>query len=102
VGDVVPEPIKEGDSHYVARVGGISPARDRSVADADRAIRVELRRQKFLEAEKQFEAELRKKYPVVIDEAAIESYRAPEPAAPKAAPAPAAPKTPEPPAPKAP
>src|SRR5690606_27988610 len=63
IGDVVPRPVKEGESYYVVRLGGISPARDRSVSEADRAIRVELRRQKFLEAEKKLEAELRKKYP---------------------------------------
>jgi hypothetical protein len=75
VGDVVPEPVKEEEFFYVVRMGGISPARDRTVAEADRAIRLELRRQKFLAAEKKLEADLRKKYPVKIDKKAIDSFQ---------------------------
>lgn len=84
VGDVVPRLLSEGSFFYVARLGGVSPARDRTVADADRAIRVELRRRKFIAAEKELEEDLRRKYPVAIDSEAVRSYVPPpksEPAA---------------------
>jgi peptidyl-prolyl cis-trans isomerase C len=45
--------------------------------EAERTIRVELRRLKFLEAEKALETSLRAKYPVVIDEKAIAAYKPP-------------------------
>ncbi len=77
VGDVVPEVIQSGDLFYIVRLGGISPARDRTAVEADRAIRVELRRQKYIQAEKDLEAELRKKYPVKIDAQAIRAYTPP-------------------------
>jgi len=76
VGDIVERAIEADSKFYIVKLAGISAARDRSVSDADRTIRVELRRQKFLKAEKEFEAELRKKYPVVIDEKAIASFQA--------------------------
>lgn len=109
VGDVV-GPIEFGTRVYVARISGISPARERSLRDADRAIRAELLRQKFLEAERELEAELRKKYPVVIDEARVKARAAElaagaavpaSPAAPasSAAPAPSLPPPPKPSAP---
>lgn len=71
LGDVAATAIESGARFYVVRLGGTSPARERSVADADRTIRVELIRQKFLEKERELEAELRKKYPIAVDEAAI-------------------------------
>lgn len=76
IGGVLPRLVAEGKFFYVVRLGGISPARDRTVQEADRAIRIEIRRQKFLEAEKKLEAELRQKYPVTIDESAIEKFAA--------------------------
>jgi hypothetical protein len=81
VGDVASSLAQEGESYFVVRLGGISPGRDRSVGEADRTIRVELRRQMFLKAEKKLEAELRQKYPVKIDEAAIAAYQKHVPAA---------------------
>jgi hypothetical protein len=77
IGGVLPRLVSEGKFFYIVRLGGISPARDRTILEADRAIRIELRRQKFLEAEKKLEADLRKKYPVKIDETAIEKLTAP-------------------------
>lgn len=74
LGDVSPEPVEVGGRHYIVRYGGTSPARDRSLRDADRTIRVELLRQKYLEKERELEAELQKKYPLVIDEAALDAW----------------------------
>lgn len=90
VGDVVSRPIAAEGNFFVVRMAGISPARDRSLKEAERTIRVELRRLKFLEAEKKLEAELRAKYPVVIDEKAIAAYQPPlQKGAPAADPSPA-------------
>ena len=67
-GDIFPQPVKSEQRYFVLRLAGISPARDRSMKDAERTIRIELRRQKFLAAEERYEQELRKKYPVVISQ----------------------------------
>lgn len=75
VGEVVPHVVSAGNKHYVLRLGGVSPARERTLSEADRTIRVELRRLLFLEEEKKFEQQLRDKYPVVIDEEKILAYR---------------------------
>lgn len=66
VGQVAAEPAQVGERFFVVRLGGISPARNRSLEEAERTIRVELRRQKYLEMERDLEEELRKKYPVVL------------------------------------
>lgn len=88
LGDVAPAPVQVGSRFYVVRLGGTSPARDRSLRDADRTIRVELVRQKYLEKERSLEAELRKKFPIVIDEQALAAWK---PEAPPSPPAPVAP-----------
>ncbi len=77
VGDVVPRVVQDEDSYFIVKMGGLSPARDRSLTDATRTIRVELRRRMFIEAEKKLEKDLRKKYPVVMDEKAINNYKPP-------------------------
>lgn len=72
VGDIFDQPVKSQDSYYIVRLEGISPARDRTAQDAQRTIRIELRRQKFIQAERQLEQDLRKKYPVTISETAAQ------------------------------
>ncbi len=71
LGDVTREPVLADGLYHVVRHGGVSAARDRSFQDAERLIRVELSRQKFLEKEAQLEKQLRERFPVQIDEAAI-------------------------------
>lgn len=82
LGDVTKEPIAVGGRHYVVRLGGTSPARDRSLRDAEGAIRAELLRQRYLEAEKKLYEELAKKYPVSLDREAIDRAAAPAKKAP--------------------
>ena len=77
VGDIVDHFVTDGQKFYIIRMGGLSAARDRTLADATRTIQVELRRQMFIEAEKKLEQDLRKKYPVVIDEKAVNAYKPP-------------------------
>ena len=67
------------------RMTGRTEARDRSFADAERAIRVALVQQRIREREAALEAELKKKYPVTIDEQQLATIPVPAPSA-KAAP----------------
>ena len=75
LGEIFPSPVKSNESYYIVRLEGISPARDRSMQDAARTIRIELRRRAFLAAEKKFEEELRKKYPVAISQSVTSEKR---------------------------
>ncbi len=100
LGDVAPEPVFAGGRYHVVRLGGLSAAKDRSYAEAERIVRLELLRARLLEREAQLEEQLRERFEVKVDEAAVRALR-PSSAKPPAeptpaptAPAPAAPKTP--------
>jgi len=68
----VHESLVEGDGKfYVVRLSGVTPPHARSFGEAERNIRVTLVQQKLEEREKGIEAELRKKFPVTIDEKAL-------------------------------
>jgi len=71
IGEVLPEAVPARSKYYIVRLGGISPARERSLTDADGAIRAELLRERFLAEEKALLAKLEARYPVTIDEAAL-------------------------------
>lgn len=71
VGDVSAQPLKGEGSYFVVRLGAISVKRDRSLRDAGPAIRAELLRLRFAEAEKKLLAELEKRYPATVDETAL-------------------------------
>ncbi len=71
VGDVVPRVVAAGGKFYVVKFAGKSDAHDRSLADADRTIRVKLSQDALVAKEKAMVEELRKQYPVQIDEAAL-------------------------------
>jgi len=83
IGEVLPEPVPARSKYYIVRLGGISPARERSLTDADGAIRAELLRQRFLAEEKKLLATLEARYPVTIDEAALSALGRPEAPPPK-------------------
>lgn len=73
LGEVLPEPVPVGSKFFIVRLGGISAARERSLTDADGAIRAELLRQRFLTEERALLARLEKQYPVTIDQAALDA-----------------------------
>jgi hypothetical protein len=52
-------------------LSGLTPGHERTLAEAERQIRVELLKQKMKAQEDALDAELRKKYKVEIDEAAL-------------------------------
>jgi hypothetical protein len=91
LGEVAAEPVEAGGRFYVVRLGGTSAARDRSLREADRTIRVELLRQRYLQSERALEAELRQKFPVVIDSKALAAVPSSAPAPRTADPAPSTP-----------
>lgn len=71
-GQMVPKVLSGADGKfYVVRVDVINPGHSRSFADAERTIRIMLTQQQIAEREAQFEQELRKKYPISIDEKAL-------------------------------
>lgn len=70
-GEVLDRLVKDGPRVHIVRLMGVSAARDRSFAEAERTIRVKLLQQKIRDAEARIEKELRQKYPVEIHEAAL-------------------------------
>jgi apolipoprotein N-acyltransferase len=58
---------------------GKSDAHDRSLSDADRSIRVAILQAKIAEREKALETELRRQFPVTIDEQALAKVELPSP-----------------------
>jgi len=72
IGQVLAEPVPADGKYYIVRLGGISAARDRSLADADGTIRAELLRQRYLTEERALLDQLAKKYPVTVDRPLLE------------------------------
>ena len=78
VGHVLDRVVPEGGRFHVVRMTGRTEARDRSFQDAERTIRVSLVQQRIRERETQLEQELRQRFPVTIDEAALAGVKVPE------------------------
>ncbi len=81
LGGVLPRPIAAGGSFHVVRMTGKTDARDRTFTDAERSIRVALTQQQLRAREAELEQELKKKYPVTIDEAQLAKLPLPAPSA---------------------
>jgi peptidyl-prolyl cis-trans isomerase C len=71
LGGVLPKVVAAAGSFHVVRLTGKTDARDRTFADAERSIRVALVQDRIRAREAELEAELKKKYPVTIDEAQL-------------------------------
>jgi len=71
VGDVLPRVVPSEHRYYVVKYEGRSEAHDRSLQDAERSIRVKLAQDRRRAAEDALIDDLRKQYPVRIDEAAL-------------------------------
>ena len=76
VGEVAAEVVvdQHGKFHIV-RLDGINRAHGRTLAEAERMIRIMLSQQDVAVHEQQLEQDLRKKYPVSIDQAALDQAR---------------------------
>lgn len=75
VGDVLPRVVASGGKFYVVRFTSKADAHDRSVADAERSIRVKLAQDKLHARQEELIDELRKQYPVQVDEAALATVK---------------------------
>jgi parvulin-like peptidyl-prolyl isomerase len=79
IGEVLPRPVQAKDGFHIVRMLGKSDAHERSLGDADRSIRVTLLQAKIAEREKALEAELRRQFPVTIDEQSLAKVVLPPP-----------------------
>lgn len=70
-GDVLPRVVEAGARSYLVRLTSKTEAHDRSLPEAERAIRVRLAQEKIRAKEQALLDELRKQFPVQIDEAAL-------------------------------
>jgi peptidyl-prolyl cis-trans isomerase C len=75
VGDVLPRVVTSGEKFYVIRFTSKADAHDRSVADAERSIRVKLAQEKLHARQEELIDNLRKQYPVQVDEAALATVK---------------------------
>jgi parvulin-like peptidyl-prolyl isomerase len=80
IGKVLGRVVAGVDGFHVVRMMGKSDAHERSLAEADRAIRVALLQAKIAEREKALENELRRQFPVTIDEQALLQVQVAKPA----------------------
>jgi parvulin-like peptidyl-prolyl isomerase len=78
VGNVHGSVVEDRDKLYVVRLSGLTKGHTRSLAEADRAIRVAILQEMVAQRERDLEAELRKRFPVQIDEAALAEIDLPE------------------------
>lgn len=79
VGGVFDEVVKDEGKFHIVRMTGKTDARDRTLAEAERTIRVALLQERLKNAEDTLEKELRAKYPVKVDDKALEKVQVPMP-----------------------
>lgn len=79
LGGVYPELVRDSGKFHIVRLTGKTDARDRTYAEAERAIRVTLLQARAKKAEDDLERELRQRYPVKIDDAALKQVPVPKP-----------------------
>jgi parvulin-like peptidyl-prolyl isomerase len=71
VGDVLDHPVAAAGKFYLVRLAQKNDAHERSLAEAERTIRVKLSQDKIRAREEDLLNELKKQFPVQIDEAAL-------------------------------
>lgn len=81
LGGVLPRPVSVGGAFHVVRMTGKTDARDRTFQDAERSIRVALTQERLRAREAELQEELKRKYPVTIDEAQLAKLPLPAPSA---------------------
>ncbi len=77
IGDIHAEVVKDGADFYVVRLSGLTAARTRAYKEAERAIRVAVVQAKIREREAALEKELRGKFEVKVDDAALAKLAVP-------------------------
>lgn len=76
-GGVLDRVVEDGKTFHVVRLTGTSAARDRTFEEAERTIRVKLLEERLRASEAELEKNLRERYPVQIDEAALAKVTVP-------------------------
>lgn len=85
-GEVLPEVVEDKGKFEIVRLTAITPARDRTFAESERSIRVTLVQELVKQKEAELDKELRARFPVTIDEAALGKIQAKPPTPAKPAP----------------
>jgi parvulin-like peptidyl-prolyl isomerase len=75
VGDVLGRAVKAADVYYIVRLAQKTDAHERSLQEAERTIRVKLAQDKLRAREDALLADLRKQFPVQIDDTALAAVR---------------------------
>ncbi|MFO7179289.1 MAG: peptidylprolyl isomerase [Pseudomonadota bacterium] len=78
---VYPQVVEHEGKFHIVRMSGRTEPRSRSFAEAERTIRVALVQKLVKEREAALEKELRERYPVTIDDAALSKVKVPSPGA---------------------
>ena len=76
-GEVAPELVEADGKQYIVRLNGLTEPHKRTLQEADRAIRVLLVQEKMADRERALEDDLRKKFPVEIDDKALGAVKVP-------------------------
>lgn len=77
VGEVLDHPVQDGAAWYVVRMSGKNEAHERTYQEAERSIRVRILQERIARREKELEAELRRQFPVTIDDKALGAVELP-------------------------
>ena len=92
VGEVLDRVVDDGQGGFhLVRLIGLTKAHARSFEEAERNIRIIMSQQEIAAKEQQLEADLRKKFPITIDEGALAEATIPKPTEPPPAPPPTEP-----------
>lgn len=77
VGVVGDELVEVKDRFYIVRISGVTAGHQRTLTEAERSIRVAILQQKMQDQDRALEEELRRKFPVEINEAALGAVKLP-------------------------
>ncbi|WP_437673306.1 peptidylprolyl isomerase [Sorangium sp. So ce131] len=77
VGAVADELVEADGRFYIVRLSGLTAGHRRELAEAERSIRVAILQQMMQDQERALDEELRKKFPVEINDAALASVKLP-------------------------
>ncbi len=81
VGDVAPDPVASGGKFYVVKLSAKTDPHDRTLQDAERTIRVRLAQDQIRDRQAAMLDDLRKQFPVKVDEAALATVKVDLPSA---------------------
>jgi len=77
VNGVLDHVVADGGKFHIVRLTARTEARDRSLQDAERTIRVSLAQERIVAREAEYEKELRQRYPVTVDDQALAQVKVP-------------------------